>query len=178
MTDTPMPGTPIDLPIPPDLCQALGYRGDARYVSFYFSPCGDEAVYSDGRSMGSAATWAYLAYRRHRAVDPILRGWNLGYSDLDAEYCLIIDREASRASVAPRDEAAEFLHSQHPSAPALSPEEMEAFSRRLDGLAARLREAPVHMDAVMREVDEQRGRVGRMVSFLDMCPTPPSRGRG
>lgn len=36
MTDPALPGTSVPLPVPPDLCRALGHLGDARYVVFYY----------------------------------------------------------------------------------------------------------------------------------------------
>ncbi len=34
---------------PPMLCEAVGYSGSARYVGFYWTPYGDEIIYTDGR---------------------------------------------------------------------------------------------------------------------------------
>src|SRR5262249_41240769 len=91
-----------------------------------------EMVYEDSRISGTGASWAFRTWRRHRAVEPLLAPWNLGYSDLDAEHCLIIDRTAGRASVAPLREVQAFLLSQHPPPPALTPERREAVERRLE----------------------------------------------
>src|SRR5438876_10696714 len=110
----PLPGDPISLPLPPAIAETFGYRGDARYAAFYWIPDGDEVVYDDGRLSGTGATWAFLAYRRHAAVAPTLESYNLGYSDVAAEHCLLIDREEGRASVAPLAEAQAFLRDQHP----------------------------------------------------------------
>lgn len=172
MTDRPLPGTPIDLPLPPELAEAFGYSGDARFVGFYWSPCGDEVVHTDGRSSGTGQSWTFLTYRRHRAVTPLLAGWNLGYSDRDAEHCLLIDRERNRASVAPLSAAREFLEAQHSPVPALTPGEAAALRERIKRALEEWRSRPVDPAAVQRLMDEQRGRTGRMVSFLDMCPAP------
>src|SRR2546428_14092251 len=45
--------TPLMVPVPPMLEQAIGYEGDARFVSFYWTPGGDEADYDDGQSGGN-----------------------------------------------------------------------------------------------------------------------------
>src|SRR5215211_407783 len=97
---TGLPGTPVDLPLPPGLTVCLGYRGDARFVVFHWSPFGDQLVFDDGRSSGTAQSWAFLAYKRHRAVEPLLRGYDLGSSEEEATHVLLIDREANRASIA------------------------------------------------------------------------------
>ena len=49
--------TPLNIPVPPVLAKALGYKGEARYVSFQWTPYGDEADYSDGRLSGTATGW-------------------------------------------------------------------------------------------------------------------------
>src|SRR6266404_4826333 len=98
--DPPLPGSLVDVPLPPQLTETFGYPGQARYVAFYWIPDGDEVVYDDGRMSGTGASWAFLTYRRHRAVEPLLDRWNLGYSDADAEHCLVLDRtEIGRAHV-------------------------------------------------------------------------------
>src|SRR5580693_660228 len=98
MTD--MPGQPVDLPLPPELVQTFGYGGNARYVGFHWSPCGDELVVDDGLNSGIGQSWSFLSFRRHPAVAPLLADYNLGYSDSDAEHWLLLDREKSRATIA------------------------------------------------------------------------------
>jgi hypothetical protein len=44
--------TPLMAPVPPMLAKAIGYKGEARFVSFQWTPYGDEAEYSDGVSSG------------------------------------------------------------------------------------------------------------------------------
>lgn len=177
MTDAPLPGTSIDLPLPPELTETWGYEGKARYVGFYWSPCGDELVYDDSRSSGTGNGWAFLAYRRHRAVALLLAGLPLGFSDQDADCMLLIDRERNRASVAPLDSAHDFLAAQWPPRPPLTDEQREAIQAEFERLLAERDARPIDMEAVQRAMEEQRRRVGRMVSWLDMAPVPPGRGR-
>lgn len=175
----PLPGLSVGLPVPPDLLETFGYGGDARFVAVYWSPCGDEVVCADGRSSGTGQSWAFLAYRRHRAVAPLLVGLPLGYSDEAATHCLVFDRTSGRASVAPLAEAQAFLQAQHPTPPPLSPEEAEVLRQRIETVLddwCEQRGRAVDMGEVVRAMTEQRGRVGRMVAWLDMCPVPP-RGR-
>jgi hypothetical protein len=42
MTDITMPGEPVAIPLPPNLCATLGYRGDARFVGIRYTCMGDE----------------------------------------------------------------------------------------------------------------------------------------
>ena len=170
MTEPTPPGRAVDIPLPPELSQTLGYRGPARFVGFFWSPLGDQLVSTDGRSSGTAQSWAFLTYRRHRAVAPLLNPFDLGSSEEDATHMLIIDRERNLARIAPVAEARAFLESQHPPAPILTPEQQAAFDRELTRLLAEWREKPVEHEAIAREMQEQRGRVARMVAWLDMCP--------
>jgi hypothetical protein len=64
--------TPLNIPVPPMLPKALGYMGEARYVSFQWTPYGDEADYSDGRLSGTGNWQAFLAYIRHPVVSLFL----------------------------------------------------------------------------------------------------------
>jgi hypothetical protein len=172
MTTTPLPGQRIDLPLPPDLTETLGYRGDARFVGFFWSPLGDQLVATDGVNSGTAQSWAYLGYKRHKVVFPLLAPFDLGSSEEDGTHMLLIDRQTNQASVAPVAEAREFLARQHPPAPELTPEQQEAFQKELERLLAEWRERPVDHEAVAREMAAQRGRIGRMMAWLDMCPVP------
>jgi hypothetical protein len=171
-----LPGQSVDLPLPPELVETLGYRGDARFVGFFWSPLGDQLIATDGVNSGTGQSWAYLAYRRHRAVAPLLAGFDLGSSEEDAVHMLLIDRERQVAAAAPMIEAREFLVGQHPPTPELTAEQQEEFQRALDRLLTEWRSRPVDHDAVAREMAEQRGRVSRMMAWLDMCPSPSAQG--
>jgi hypothetical protein len=52
--------TPLEIPVPPMLSKAIGYTGEVRYVSFQWTPYGDEAEYSDGRLSGTGNWQAFL----------------------------------------------------------------------------------------------------------------------
>ena len=175
-----MPGQAIDIPLVPEIAECFGYRHDARYVSFHVVPDMDDLVFDDGRSSGNCATWAFQAYRRHRAVGSLLDGVRIGTGGGQATHCLLIDREANRARIAPLAEAGEFLRRQWSHLPEARPGASGAAEMTLDDLLdlAGWREERVDMAAVQKAMAEQRGRVGRMISFLDMCPVPPGKGEG
>lgn len=63
MTNSPLPGQRVDIPIPPELTETFGYRGDARFVGFFWSPLGDQLIATDGVHSGTAQSWAYLVVR-------------------------------------------------------------------------------------------------------------------
>jgi hypothetical protein len=41
-------------PLPRNWERAFGYKGSARYLAVYWTPCGDEAMYADGHTSGTA----------------------------------------------------------------------------------------------------------------------------
>src|SRR5262245_53847696 len=106
MTAPTMPGQPVDIPLPPEVDRAWGYPGESRYVVFFID--GDDVLFTDGIQTGHAARWAFQEYSRHRAVEPLLRGFDL------AQDCLCLDRETNRASVCTGPEAADFLRQVRP----------------------------------------------------------------
>jgi hypothetical protein len=109
--------TPLRVPVPPMLAKAMGYKGEARYVSFQWTPYGDEADYSDGRLSGTGNWQAFLAYVRHPVVSPFLQEYDLGSSDSEARLALILDRDKHEIMIAPVKKAQAFLSEQWPPQP-------------------------------------------------------------
>lgn len=115
---------------PPMLAEAIGYPGHARYVAFYWTPCGDEVIFSDGRISADGHWPAWLLFVRHNSIAPHLEGYNLGSSDEEATHWLLIDCEnctmyiGTRGEVyhvlkgqfAPHDEASELPEGEQPEA--------------------------------------------------------------
>ena len=92
--------------------RAFGYDGDARYVAFYWTPVGDEALYDDGQVAGDGNWRMYLTLRyRHPELD---WRYNVGYSDLDDDHWLLLDRQSRDLVVMPRAEAQARLRQQWP----------------------------------------------------------------
>jgi hypothetical protein len=88
------------------------YDGDARYVAFYWTPAGDEAVYDDGQVSGDGNWHLFLTLRhQHPELD---QRYNDGYSDLEADHWLLLDREARSLMVLPKAEAQARLRQQWP----------------------------------------------------------------
>jgi hypothetical protein len=52
--------TPLNVPVPPMLAKAMGYNGEAWFVSFHWTSYGDEADYSDGRLSATGNWQAFL----------------------------------------------------------------------------------------------------------------------
>jgi hypothetical protein len=98
------------------LAYAIGYEGNAHYVSFYWEPGGDEAMYDDGRRGGTGHWDAYLTFIQHRRVRVGLGRYffTLGSSDDEATHCLVLDSVEQTFRVMTRAEARTFLDAQHP----------------------------------------------------------------
>lgn len=118
-----LPGVELSIPVPPQLEAAVDFHGDARYFGLYWTPSGDEAIVTDGRSTHDGCWWGYQAFVDHPVVMLALADlrYELGSSESEATHWLVIDRETRTASLAPGAEAEQFLADQHP---ALSPVEL------------------------------------------------------
>jgi hypothetical protein len=101
------------------LAKAIGYHGEGRFVSFHWTPYGDEADYSDGRISATGNWQAFLAYIQHPAVSPFLKEYDLGSSDSEAKHTLILDRDKLEIMIAPVKEARKFLEAQWPPQPTI-----------------------------------------------------------
>ena len=161
---------PLTILVPPQFEAAVGYHGDARYVAIHWTPCGDEAVYDDGRISGTGHWTGYLAWVRHPAVALELAPFHLGSSDSEATHWLVIDRRTRKAFVAPSQEARRVLHNQWPAVvPAvISQEEWEALFGRLE---EEFSSKPMPtMEEIEAHIREQRRVEEEMVRWLDAMP--------
>jgi hypothetical protein len=149
--------TLLTVPIPPNLEEALGYTGEARYIAFYWEPCGDELMYDDGEFAGDGDWQAWLEYTNHPSVAPYLmeKCWrcggvgttnqlenepceicdgsgylplSFGYSDEEATHWFILDRQARKGYAAPVAIAQGFLRRQGPIMAQLTPEQMQTIA--------------------------------------------------
>ena len=113
---SPLPGLRFTAPVPPQLEAAVEYRGDARYFAIYWTPAGDEAMVTDGRTTHDGCWFGYQAFVDHPLMMLALAGhhYDLGSSDTDATHWLIIDRDTRTLALAPRPHAEAFLIQQHP----------------------------------------------------------------
>lgn len=148
----------LSILVPPMLEEAIGYDGSARFVAFYWMPGGDECMYDDGRLSGTGNWQAYLAFVHHPRVWPELQPYNLGSSDFEADYWLLLDREEPRRlSIATPKEARQVLREQWPTddsdLPDLTFEQWEEVAQRIAEHFNRLpsmAEVQARMDAQYR----------------------------
>ncbi len=89
---------PLLVPVPPMLEDAMGYSRfgfpEARFVTFFWSPFGDEAYFDDGRTSGTGDWQGFLAYIEHPSVWPALGAsrCQLGSSEEVNTHRLLLDR--------------------------------------------------------------------------------------
>lgn len=144
MTPIPAEFTHLDgFLLPDEFWPAFGYEGQARFVGLFWTPFGDEAVYTDGRIEADGNWMAYLMLLDHPTNVELLRypcwlcrgrgttndlrnelceecfgvgtlEYDLGSSECQATHVLIADREEGQVYVTPRWAGEQFLCEQWP----------------------------------------------------------------
>src|SRR5262245_28588093 len=89
--------------------EALGYTRQARWVAFYWEPCGDELIYSDGTVSADGSWYAWLTFVHHRRIAPALTPYHFGSSEEEAVHWLLLDRETRTLCVGTRATVSHFL---------------------------------------------------------------------
>lgn len=162
---------PLEIPMPPGLAAVFGYRSNARFVGFHWEPSGDDVIFDDGRLLGTGDGWAFLAYRNHHTVASHLEPYNLGYSDVEAEHVLVLDRANDLPGIIPVAAARTFLKSQHPPPPELTPEQLEQARRAVaEAVAQGWREQKIDPEIVRRIMEERRQELAKMLAYLERWP--------
>ena len=87
MSQSPAPTlTPLTIPVPQMLEEALGYAGASRWVAFHWTPWGDELRYEDGTVSADGSWHAWLTFVRHRRIAPTLAPYHFGNSEEEARH--------------------------------------------------------------------------------------------
>lgn len=164
---------PLSIPVPPAplLEQAVGYqrKTEGRFLALWWEPCGDEAMVSDGLVSFTGHWPGYLTYVQHPRVYPHLAAYNLGSSEGEAEYRLVIDRQKGAAYILPARQADRLLSKQWeraddaPEIPqVLSLKDLEAVLQKI----AQEWRAPSTAD-VMAQMKEDQASVQALRDWLD-----------
>jgi hypothetical protein len=166
--ETPLTGfTPLNVPVPPMLAKAIGYTGNGRFVSFQWTPYGDETDYSDGRVSATGNWQAFLAFIHHPAVSPQLKHYDFGSSDSEAKHALILDQEKQALYVAPVRQAEKFLAEQWPKEPPIQMSKEEYNALVMKAMKNLTYSKNVSMDEVQRRIDQQYKLVEELQQWLD-----------
>lgn len=154
--------TPLALPVPPMLEEALGYTGPSRWVAFYWQPGGDELMYADGAVSTDGSWHAWLTFTHHPRVAPALAPYHLGNSEEDAVHWLLLDRETRTLMVGAGVAVYQFLH--HSAPPLLTSEALIVLHATL---RERLQEPQDVYVAVARAMQREPQLVTALKAWLD-----------
>jgi hypothetical protein len=157
--------TLLMVPVPPMLEKVIGYNGEARFVSFYWTPAGDEAYYDDGQRASTGEWQGYLSYIQHPTVHPLLSPYHLGSSDSEAQHALILDRQERKLYAASIKEAGAFLSQQWPKLkPTITQEEyLQLVTQALKNVQFR----EPDMKEIHRRIEEQFALVEALQHWLN-----------
>jgi hypothetical protein len=102
------------LPIsaPPIFSEAVGYRGDARFVAFYWTPCGDDVICTDGTVRAHGNWYAWLLFVHHSAVALHLEPYDFGSSESEPTHWLLVDRQSNELYAGTPKEICKLLEKQ------------------------------------------------------------------
>jgi hypothetical protein len=141
--------------------RAFGYDGEARYVAFYWTPVGDEAMYDDGRVSGDSNWRLFLTLRhQHPELDPC---YNVGDSDVEADHWLLLNRETRDLAVLPRAVAHARPRQQWPTT---DPSDMSLSGRSLDAELTAF-----DWDVIREAVQQALDNVESVVAQIQPCDT-------
>jgi hypothetical protein len=160
--------TPLNAPVPPMLEKAIDYHGEARFVSFHWTPYGDEADYNDGQRGGTGNWQGFLAFVQHPTVYPLLSEYNFGSSEDDAQHALILDRQARKLYIASIKDTDTFLGQQWPKTEPirLTREEWERFKAEAIKNIKQKQEN-INMEDIHRRMEEQYAIVEDLQHWLN-----------
>jgi hypothetical protein len=108
---------PLPINTPTILCDAVGYPGQSRFVAFYWTPDGDELMFTDGHISADGNWYVWLTFLQHPAVAVHLGQYDFGSSDNEAKYWLLLDRETNRIYAGTPGEVCKLLVQQIPATP-------------------------------------------------------------
>ena len=158
-----IPGQRLDIPVPDEIFNAVGYNGDARYIALHWTRATNEAEVTDGQSAHRAPWAVYLTYVRHpRVVRGLalanLTPWDFGSGDSNASRWLVLDRREHTAYAVPVFLAIDFLYkqSQRLSTPQTSPAPPDASVHTLEELRKAVAEDAARVRRLRQALDDGR----------------------
>ena len=127
----PVPGefVRLALPCPPQLVELTGYDGPGRLVALWWSPFGDELMFSDGTLTATGHWRGWCCFCEHPLVRMFLDPYELGDSEDEGEHRLLVDRCLGTLDVGLARDVEQLLATQ--------PSGVHALSAHLSGREAR-----------------------------------------
>lgn len=167
----------LDLPLPPMLAGALGYRGSAERVGVHWLVGSGEVVVDDGLTQTPGHWPAFLLFTRHRATAQALSGYQLGDRQRLAAHWLMLDRRAGRLAAGPAGLVASLVQAQHQGAP--DPDAAEQPIRltppqRLREQMTAARAAHPTTGAERERLGQATGQLSAWLSWRLVDPAPPA----
>jgi hypothetical protein len=156
------PLTPLPIPVPSMLEEALGYAGAARWVAFHWEPCGDELRYHDGTVSADGSWHAWLTFAHHHRIAPALAPYHFGNSEEAAHHWLVLDRETRTLSVGAVVDAQQCLRQSAP--PVVT---LEAVPALLATIRTHVRTPPNLQALVAHAVQREHQLVTALTAWLD-----------
>jgi hypothetical protein len=145
----PAPGELVRLPLPcpPQLVKLSGYDDGGRLVALWWSPFGDELMFSDGTVTATGRWRGWLSFCGHPLVRVFLEDYQLGDCEQEAEHRLLVDRHLGTLDVGLARDVEQLLATQpselHALTADLSVSETQALVQHaLDVAAERQRRCP------------------------------------
>ena len=168
----PTPGALVrlPLPLPPMLCEAVGYSHGGRYVALYWTAAGDELVYSDGSTTATGNWRPWRTLTDHALGLALLGPYRLGDSKREADHWLLADRWESTLDVGLADDVDALLASQ-PSEIAALPRGMpegqagELVDRAADAIAQR--PSPADSEEITARLRREHELTDQLQRWLD-----------
>ena len=95
----PVPGelVRLALPCPPQLVELTGYDGPGRLVALWWSPFGDELMFSDGTLTATGHWRGWCCFCEHPLVRMFLDPYELGDSEDEGEHRLLSTAASARS---------------------------------------------------------------------------------
>ncbi len=149
----------------------MGYENtrNARYLSLWWEPGGDEAMVSDG-FVTLTGHWAgYLAFIHHKSIYHHLAIYNLGSSDDPAEYRLVVDLHERKAYIARNRDGEAVVAGQWEIIPNLAGQVLlspEDFDTLLQNFNEQMQFIP-SMNEIRQRMEKDHQAVGTLLRWLD-----------
>lgn len=127
--------TRLYLDAPPMLGDAVGYRGDSRFLALHWEHDADALAYTDGSQTGYGDWINWLAFAEHKHVAPRLAPYDIGDRGADASHWLLLDQESASLYAGRAEDVRRFVitaatlrQSKHPAPADYRPDTVTTFN--------------------------------------------------